>query len=119
MPRIFVLKAFLFAGLRRLSRFYPAKNEAMRGARIAPGRYRCNACKADFSISDVVVDHINPVIDPAKGFEDWNTYIDRLFCPANNLQCLCRPCHTVKTTAEVKARKATRKAKKELKIEKS
>lgn len=112
MPKEFVLQLFLFAGLRRLSRFYPVKNEALRLARKSPGNYECAACKKLFKIGDVVVDHIDPVIDPKAGFVDWNTYIDRLFCPLSNLQCLCDWCHKIKSAAEVKVRKATRDAKK-------
>lgn len=112
MPKEFVLQLFLFAGLRRLSRFYPVKNEALRLARKSPGNYECAECKKLFKIADVKVDHIAPVIDPKVGFVDWNTYIDRLFCPLSNLQCLCDWCHKIKSAAEVKVRKATRDAKK-------
>lgn len=112
MPRVFVLQAFLFAGLRRLSRFYPVKNEALRLARKCPGQYECAACKKLFKVNEVKVDHIDPVIDPKTGFTDWNTYIARLFCPLSNLQCLCDACHSAKTKAEVKVRKDTRDAKK-------
>jgi 5-methylcytosine-specific restriction endonuclease McrA len=112
MPRVFVLQAFLFAGLRRLSRFYPVKNEALRLARKCPGQYECAACKKLFKVSDVVVDHIDPVIDPQTGFRNWDDYINRLFCPLSNLQVLDRECHSAKTKAEVKVRKATRIAKK-------
>ena len=112
MPKEFVLQLFLFAGLRRLSRFYPVKNEALRLARKCPGQYECAECKKLWRVSEVKVDHIDPVIDPKTGFRDWNTYIDRLFCPLSNLQVLCDVCHKVKSAAEVKVRKATRDAKK-------
>lgn len=112
MPKEFVLQLFLFAGLRRLSRFYPVKNEALRLARKSPGQYECAACKKLFRVNEVVVDHIDPVIDPKMGFQNWDDYIKRLFCPLSNLQVLCQPDHKVKSAAEVKVRKATRDAKK-------
>ena len=112
MPKEFVLQLFLFAGLRRLSRFYPVKNEALRLARKSPGNYECAACKKLFKIGDVVVDHIDPVIDPKAGFQNWDVYINRLFCSLSNLQVLDRECHKIKSATEVKIRKATRDAKK-------
>lgn len=112
MARVFVLKAFLFAGLRRLSRFYPVKSEVLRAARRAPAQYECATCKKLFHTSEVVVDHIEAVIDPAVGFTTWDNYIARLFCPASNLQVLCKPDHDAKTKAEMKVRKVTRLAKK-------
>lgn len=61
---------------------------------------KCSKCKQSFIAKDVQVDHIKPVVDPKKGFVDWETYIDRLFCEATNLQVLCKKCHNLKTAAE-------------------
>lgn len=71
--------------------------------------YKCNACKKDFPLTGIQVDHINPVVDPAMGFVDWNTYISRMFCDEGNLQVLCRPCHSKKSKKETK-RRANQKA---------
>jgi 5-methylcytosine-specific restriction endonuclease McrA len=102
---IFHLERFLFSGLRRLSRFYPPKNEALKLARIRPAIYQCNRCKKGFKREEVKVDHILPVIDPTVGFCDWNTYIKRLFCAAKELQVLCDGCHDLKTAAENEIRR--------------
>lgn len=112
MPKEFVLQLFLFAGLRRLSRFYPVKNEALRLARKSPGNYECAACKKLFKIAEVVVDHINPVVDPMTGFTTWDNYINRLFCPLENLQVLDKECHRLKSSAEVKQRRIFREERK-------
>lgn len=56
-----------------------------------PGKYRCAKCK--ILTSKPQVDHISPV----GKFLDWNMYIERLFCPIENLQVLCWDCHKVKT----------------------
>jgi hypothetical protein len=53
----------------------------------------------------VQVDHINPVVDPAKGFINWDIYIDRIFCEVDKLQVLCRSCHKEKTAEEKLLRK--------------
>jgi hypothetical protein len=55
-------------------------------------------------------DHILPVIEPKRGFIDWNTYIERLF--NGKLQALCGKCHAVKSNAEAKERAKARKERK-------
>lgn len=54
------------------------------------------------------VDHILPAVDPEKGFESWDVFIDRLFCEKENLQAICVPCHKVKTQEEKKGRNGNR-----------
>jgi len=46
------------------------------------------------------VDHIEPAVDPEKGFESWDVFIDRLFCEKDNLQAICLGCHAKKTKEE-------------------
>jgi 5-methylcytosine-specific restriction endonuclease McrA len=66
--------------------------------------YKCAKCKKLFVAADVQVDHVQPVVDPKKGFVGWDVYIDRMFCEIENLQVLCRSCHAVKTADEKKQR---------------
>ena len=37
---------------------------------------------------------------------DWNTFVDRLFCKAEELQVICDPCHDKKTHDERMKRQA-------------
>lgn len=92
-------------GLRKLSYRWPPRAEAMRLARIERGLYRCNKCTGSFGRKMVRVDHISPIVDPVVGFTTWDDYINRLFCPAEGLQILCKPCHKEKTAAERKQRR--------------
>lgn len=63
--------------------------------------YLCAACQNEFTSKDVEVDHIKPI-----GFDKtWDEFIDGLFCEAENLQVLCKPCHKKKTTKERKSLK--------------
>jgi hypothetical protein len=55
--------------------------------------YQCNGCKEMFRPQSLEVDHI----DEVGSFKDWDTYIERLFCEADNLQLLCVKCHKKKT----------------------
>jgi hypothetical protein len=54
------------------------------------------------------VDHIKPVVDPVKGFQTWDLFIDNLFCEADNLQALCTGCHKKKSKEETQKRNANR-----------
>lgn len=40
---------------------------------------------------------------------DYSVYIERLFCPEENLQGLCKSCHDKKTKLENKNRRNIRK----------
>lgn len=63
----------------------------------------CNVChdwKRSVKNSKVVVDHIDPVVDPEVGFVDMNTYFKRLWCDRAGLQKICGDCHREKTNAE-------------------
>lgn len=103
-------KSFLTSVIRSGFRRWPIKYEALKeaftqkGINPASGRiaalYKCAKCKGEFSAKNIQVDHINPAVDPTKGFIDWNTFIDRLFCPIDNLQVLCIGCHQTKTKKE-------------------
>ena len=108
-------RAFIISALRAYMKRFPPKWKALKAASLGrlinkrSGRlaehYRCAECLEPFVARDVQVDHINPVVDPAKGFEDWPTYMERLYCEADNLQVLCKPCHKDKTNEERKERK--------------
>jgi 5-methylcytosine-specific restriction endonuclease McrA len=58
---------------------------------------------------NVFVDHIKPVVDPIKGWTNWDDYIEGMFCEQDNLQLLCKDCHDYKTAQERKLRTESRK----------
>lgn len=53
----------------------------------------------------VQLDHIDPVVEVEKGFIDWNTYIERLWCDPANYQGICKQCHADKSKEEMGERK--------------
>ena len=107
-------KAFIVSVLRSGSRRWPPKYETLNEAKtekkinVLTGRlaqhFKCKKCKKDFSAKNVQVDHIKPIVDPAVGFVDWNTFVDNLFCEKENLQVLCIACHDKKTKKEKKTK---------------
>lgn len=84
------IKAFIVSKMRLAWRYYSSKRKECLKAE------RCAKCKSRFSIKNKAsADHIVEVVDPWKGFEDWNTYYDRMF--NGDLQALCSKCHDIKT----------------------
>lgn len=106
-------KRWIIWNIRKMSYRYPLRSKAFAAARIDRGVYRCANCNMKFGSKDIQVDHVIPVVDPAKGFTDWNDYIERMFCDVDGLQILCRDaCHRDKTQAENKSRRERIKARK-------
>lgn len=75
------------------------KRKNIKTGRLAQ-HYLCAACKGEYPAKEVSVDHIEPVVDPKIGWVSWDVFIERLFCAADNLQCLCIKCHKTKTKLE-------------------
>lgn len=110
--------SFIKSALRRLTYRWGPKNEAKKKAWVKRGVYKCaghnrRAHQVPISkvvkgkrINNVFVDHIEPVIDPIKGFVSWDETIDRMFCEVEGFQILCKECHDSKTQEEKRIRKA-------------
>jgi len=94
--------SFVKSALRSASQRWPPKyltlNNACVGQKVNPasGRlakfYTCNCCKDSFPAKQVEVNHIIPVV-PVTGFDNWDAVIDRMFCEAEHLEVVCKPCH--------------------------
>lgn len=98
-------KTWLIAKLRRVSLFYPPRNEARSLARVERGMYRCAICKNTFHHKEIHMDHINPIVDVKTGWTNWDDYMERMFPDTHDLfQVLCLQCHDIKTLAEQKQR---------------
>lgn len=108
-------RSFVTSALRAASRRWPPKYQALKAAFVGKKvnaktgkmamHYKCAECKKHFVAVDVQVDHIDPVVDPKKGFVSWDVFIDRMFVEIEKLQVLCKPCHKIKTDEEKQQRK--------------
>lgn len=103
--------AFAKAALRRASTYWWALSEAMSRAKVGRGLWQCNSCKEHFKKNEVQRDHIEPVVSTNGGVNDLNTYVETLFCEPENIQILCKSCHSVKSSQEASLRAIHRKAK--------
>jgi 5-methylcytosine-specific restriction endonuclease McrA len=100
---------FIRSGLRKMWSKYPVRYQVLNDARRpfsgsdkrTKWEYQCKGCKNYFKAKDVQVDHIESA-GSLKCYEDLPTFVSRLFCEADNLQVLCKPCHHVKTQEERK-----------------
>ena len=111
------LHSFIKSALRWASQKWGPRNESKKRARIKRGIYICEGykCKAhevpasikvnDKRVNNVIVDHIDPVIDPVKGFQSWDDTIKRMFCEIEGFQILCYKCSKHKTQDEREIRK--------------
>jgi len=112
------LKNFIIRGLRTLSLKYPPRTQCKADARVKRGYYQCAICKKIVPTTiknkkggrtiNIAVDHIHPVIHPAKGWQGWDTYIRRLFCGRDGLQLLCKECHDKKSAEENRIRRGVK-----------
>jgi len=108
-------RSFVTSALRAASRRWPPKYKALKEAFVGrkvnakTGKvamhYKCAECKKHFVAVDVQVDHIDPIVDPKKGFQTWDKFIERMFVEIEKLQVLCKPCHKIKTDQEKLERK--------------
>lgn len=104
---------FVISTLRRATYRWPWKNLAAKAAKLERGIYKCVKCSERTRNKDKKLDHIHPVVDPQKGFENWTSYIERLLVGLNGWQVLCKTCHDAKTAIEREERKRARKERKD------
>lgn len=116
------IDAFIKIKLRRISLYWPPRNEAKTRARVSRGKYKCEECQSILKAKEIQLDHKEPVVPltgqimrPDGSRIDYNTYIDRLFCSADKFSVLCHNCHESKTFAENAVREHHRDIKKKKK----
>lgn len=107
-------KAHAISSLRRGTYKWPGRWKAEKRSHVGRGEYLCESCGWISKKKDMAMDHIVPVVDPEKGWDGFDSFIDRLFVDEDGWQRLCDLCHGIKTKAENLIRKETsKKAKKE------
>ena len=54
--------------LRSASFRWKPRGEALKAARVERGKYKCASCEELFGPKEIILDHIDPVVDPKVGF---------------------------------------------------
>lgn len=104
LRRVFSRSPIVREVLMKVRREVPKYRQDGTRAKKDAVQYLCNVCSQYVGSTQVAVDHIVPVISVDDGFIDFNTFIQRLFCDASNLQVICDDCHQKKTNSERIAR---------------
>lgn len=115
--------SFIKSALRGATRRWFPITTVRKKSRVERGRYRCVGYERRSHIvpatlppkkgnkrriKNVLVDHIEPIIDPEKGFESWDVTIKRMFVEEDELQVLCHACHQKKCNYEKELAKRSR-----------
>jgi hypothetical protein len=121
----------IISALRRLSREWKPKADALNEAKVDKALYQCEICccylyegKSESNYKkyinkypDITVkkekpqaDHITTIVPIEKDWVwNWDDYIKRLFVPKNGYQILCNFCHKEKTDIENEKRNTLRR----------
>ena len=115
-------RQFAIQALRRASLRWRPRNEAKQAARTErkinekTGRMawhsRCNICKVEKPDGEMELDHIQPCVNPATGWTNFDDFINVLYSEVNNFQSICEQCHVIKSVAEGQTRTKKRAKKK-------
>lgn len=67
---------------------------------------QCQLCGDARTLSDLVVDHIYPIIPPHRCLSDytWEEVVDSIWCSEDNLRAVCKECHHRKNKRELAQR---------------
>ena len=101
---------FIRSALRRAFSRYPVKYQVKKAAqRTVEGKrhryeYQCSVCTEWHKDKDVEVDH-DPPCGSLKDYDDLAGFVERMFCEADSLRVVCKPCHKKITAEQREARK--------------
>lgn len=95
--------SFIRSTLRRASRYWKPIQQCKQGCKqVYKGdnkrqkyEYVCNECGKAFSDKEIEINHIVEV-GSLKSGDDLKGFVDRLFTE-DLLECICKPCHLIKT----------------------
>jgi hypothetical protein len=92
-------REFVKNGLRRLSYRWFGRFNALKASKLERNEYFCNICGVISGKKDIQLDHKIPVV-LTTGWDDFDGYVERLFCLEDGYQVLCKACHSEKSLKE-------------------
>jgi 5-methylcytosine-specific restriction endonuclease McrA len=115
------LKSRITSALRKIWLYHPERTAvkkrcetadhflkiAKSGKEYKAPYYKCEKCKKKSKY--IEIDHLEPVTG-FNGFQDWNTFVNRLFVTTDKMIGLCSSCHDAKTLVQREIRKKMKEA---------
>lgn len=108
---------YLVAAFRKVWYWSPERRYALSAAKLGKDTWQCQTCLNKVVKEKYVtkkgrtrtrmtgsVDHIVPIGKQPRSWGEYNEYLAKTFCPASNLQVLCKVCHLEKSRLEGKVR---------------
>lgn len=100
--------AWIRSALRSKWLRWPPRAEALKAAQVPykgdnarrKYSYKCAMCNGLFAQKEVEVDHYPLEAGSILSVADIGAFVNRLYCEANNLRVVCKPCHKAHTLAE-------------------
>lgn len=105
-----IKKSHAVSGLRRSTYKWKGRWDAEKRSHVGRGEYLCESCGLIDKKKEMAMDHIEPVVNPYKGWEGFDVFIERLLVPSEGWMRMCHACHSLKTKAENVIRKETAKS---------
>ena len=102
-------RSFIISALRGATKRWAPIQQALKEATTKRGFKMCAECKQEQPVKvkyngrmvkNFHADHIEPIVDPHKGFTTWDDYIERMFIEKPGIQVLCKACHDEKCAEE-------------------
>jgi len=89
------------------SRHNPERKQCFLRARIKNGtieKWKCAECNNLFAKSEIDCDHIIPIGNTIpQNFTEFMLSFEKLHCPTEFLQILCKTCHKIKTKLDYRS----------------
>lgn len=100
LRRVFARSPLVVEKVQESRREIPRYNKDGSRAKRDWVQRQCEVCLSWVGSTKIVIDHKEPVISVDEGFQDWNEFVARLWCPKENLQRICSTCHDKKSYLE-------------------
>lgn len=99
---------FVKLGLRRLSYRWPGRYNAANASKIGRNEYVCESCGIVTGRKNIQLDHKIPVV-LTTGWDNFDGFVERLFCTEEGYSTLCKECHQEKSLKENEERRELKK----------
>jgi 5-methylcytosine-specific restriction endonuclease McrA len=102
---------YLLSRLTQMWGWHVERRAVLDAARVGFDKWRCAECGKVCGRTEREVDHVIARGPRPKTLKEFEPYVRATLCSRENLRVLCKPCHKVKTAADGKKRRASKREK--------